>query len=66
MVIRAPYNYNALYIGLVILSFGVGSITGSLVGGRYSDKVLRSLKKANGGVTIPEVSPSSTIIPTVK
>jgi len=47
---RAPYSYNALNIGLVILSFGVGSIIGSIGGGKWSDMVLRKLKRANGGV----------------
>jgi hypothetical protein len=55
----APYNYNALFIGIIILSFGVGSIIGSFVGGKWSDVTLRRLKKANGGVMIPEVSPIS-------
>lgn len=57
IVCRAPYNYNALNIGLVILSFGVGSIIGSIGGGRWSDRVLRKLKRANGGVSVPEVRP---------
>ena len=58
---RAPYSYNALHIGLVLLSFGVGSMAGSLGGGKYSDVVLRKLKAANGGVSVPEVSnPSAT------
>ena len=56
---RAPYNYNALYIGLIVLSFGIGSICGSVLGGRYSDRVLRKLKKANGGVLQSEVSLNS-------
>ncbi len=53
---RAPYSYNALNIGLVILSFGVGSIIGSIGGGKWSDMVLRKLKRANGGVSVPEVN----------
>jgi hypothetical protein len=57
----APYNYNALFIGIIILSFGVGSIIGSFVGGKWSDVTLRRLKKANGGVTIPEVSTGSCV-----
>jgi len=52
---REPYNYSALYVGIIILAFGVGSIIGSLVGGKLSDMVLRRLKKANGGVMVPEV-----------
>ena len=52
---RAPYSYDALDIGLVILSFGVGSIIGSVLGGRWSDRVLRKMKRANGGISVPEV-----------
>ena len=52
---RAPYNYNALHVGLVLLAFGLGNIAGSVLGGRYSDKVLARLKKANGGKSEPEV-----------
>ncbi|WVQ81733.1 hypothetical protein IAT38_003858 [Cryptococcus sp. DSM 104549] len=58
----APYNYNSLNIGLVVLAFGVGNITGSIVGGRYSDTMLRRLKKANGGVGVPEMRLKSTVI----
>lgn len=53
---REPYAYNALHIGLVLLSFGVGSMAGSLGGGKYSDVVLRRMKEANGGKSVPEVS----------
>lgn len=53
-----PYSYNALNIGLVILSFGAGSMAGSLGGGKYSDVILRRLKTRNGGVSVPEVSPN--------
>ncbi|KAK4689297.1 hypothetical protein P7C73_g807, partial [Tremellales sp. Uapishka_1] len=57
---RAPYNYDALLIGVVLLAFGVGNILGSVLGGRYSDFVLRKLKKANGGVSYPEMRLKST------
>jgi hypothetical protein len=53
---RAPYEYNPLNVGLVLLSFGVGSMAGSIGGGKYSDVVLRRLKERNGGVSVPEVS----------
>ena len=52
---KAPYSYNALHIGLVLLSFGVGSMVGSIGGGKYSDVVLRKLKERNNGVSVPEV-----------
>ena len=58
---RVPYSYNALNIGLVILSFGVGSIIGSILGGRWSDRVLRKMKRANGGVSVPEVRRPSVL-----
>ncbi|KAG6860753.1 hypothetical protein C0995_007871 [Termitomyces sp. Mi166 len=48
------YHYNALAIGLVIVAFGVGSITGSVLGGRFSDYELARLKAANGNVSYPE------------
>lgn len=57
---EAPYNYNALKIGLVILAFGGGNVAGSVLGGRYSDIVLARLKKQNGGVGEPEMRLQST------
>lgn len=42
----APYNYSAMNIGLVLLSFGVGNMIGSILGGRYSD-YLRAKYKAD-------------------
>jgi len=55
-----PYNYDALRVGLVLLSFGVGSMCGSLLGGRWSDRVLSRLKKANGGTGYPEMRLKAT------
>ncbi|KAG1818699.1 major facilitator superfamily domain-containing protein [Suillus subaureus] len=43
------YDYNALSVGLVLLCLGVGSIAGSVIGGRWSDRVLAKMMKANGG-----------------
>lgn len=51
----APYSYNPLHIGLVILAFGIGNMTGSLVGGRLSDRVLKRLTAKNGGKSTPEM-----------
>ena len=60
----AAYNYDALKIGLVLLSFGAGSIFGSLLGGRWSDRELRRLTQANGGHHLPEVrSPFPAPVP---
>jgi len=49
------YNYDALETGLVLLSFGAGSMLGSMLGGRWSDRELRRLTHANGGHHSPEV-----------
>ena len=56
-MVRPPYNYNALNIGLVILAFGIGNIVGSIIGGRLSDRYLRRVRKRNGGINVPEVNP---------
>ncbi|OCF39649.1 hypothetical protein I317_06560 [Kwoniella heveanensis CBS 569] len=58
----APYNYDSLKIGLVLLAFGVGNIGASIFGGRYSDVVLRRLKKANGGVGVAEMRLKATFV----
>lgn len=52
---RAPYHFNSIQVGLVLLSFGIGNLAGSILGGRWSDHVLAKLKKENGGVSVPEV-----------
>jgi hypothetical protein len=52
----APYDYNALMIGVTLLSFGIGNIVGSIAGGQWSDISLRRQKEARGGVMVPEVS----------
>ncbi|KAG1876328.1 vacuolar DHA amino acid exporter [Suillus subluteus] len=49
------YGYNAFSTGLVLLCLGVGSIAGSVIGGRWSDRVLASMKAANGGKYYPEM-----------
>ncbi|KAH9055249.1 major facilitator superfamily domain-containing protein [Lactarius vividus] len=54
------YNYDALKIGLVLLSFGAGSLLGSVLGGRWSDRVLRRLTSTNGGHRLPEMRLEST------
>ncbi|KAG2109883.1 vacuolar DHA amino acid exporter [Suillus discolor] len=43
------YGYNAFNTGFVLLCLGIGSIAGSVIGGRWSDRVLASKKAANGG-----------------
>lgn len=54
------YNYDALKTGLVLLAFGIGSVTGSILGGRWSDRTLTRLKAANGGISFPEMRLEST------
>lgn len=54
------YNYDAIKIGFVLLSFGAGSILGCVLGGRWSDHVLRRLTSANGGHSFPEMRLEST------
>ncbi|KAJ8690656.1 hypothetical protein PTI98_012065 [Pleurotus ostreatus] len=56
------YHYNALKVGLVLLSFGIGSLGGSLLGGRYSDYTYRKLKEGNGGKSSPEMRLKSTLL----
>ncbi|KAJ8456239.1 hypothetical protein ONZ45_g18794 [Pleurotus djamor] len=58
------YDYSALKIGLVLLAFGVGSLVGSLTGGRYSDYTFKKIKKADptGSRTSPEMRLRSTLI----
>ncbi|KAJ6596538.1 MFS general substrate transporter [Mycena sp. CBHHK59/15] len=61
--LSAPhYGYNSVTIGLVLLAFGIGSFTGSVLGGRWSDLVLRRLKAANGNRSCPEMRLQSTQI----
>ncbi|KAH0830429.1 major facilitator superfamily domain-containing protein [Lanmaoa asiatica] len=58
------YGYDALYTGLVLLSNGAGSICGSILGGRWSDRMLAKLKSQHRGKMYPEVGAltASTII----
>ncbi|EIW78231.1 MFS general substrate transporter [Coniophora puteana RWD-64-598 SS2] len=54
------YGYNALTTGLVLLAFGIGSVAGSIFGGRWSDRALARLKVENGGVSYAEMRLDST------
>ncbi|CAL1713464.1 unnamed protein product [Somion occarium] len=56
------YGYDALQIGLVLLAFGMGSMLGSILGGRWSDRVFTRLKAKNGGVSRPEMRLESTFV----
>lgn len=70
---QAPYGYDALGVGLVLLSFGVGNarralsealltaqMIGSISGGRWSDYTLARLTRLNDGVREPEMRLKST------
>ncbi|KAG6372759.1 major facilitator superfamily domain-containing protein [Boletus reticuloceps] len=54
------YDYNALTTGLVLLAYGIGSMVGSILGGRWSDRTLAKSKAANGGVSYAEMRLEST------
>ncbi|KAG1742537.1 MFS general substrate transporter [Suillus lakei] len=56
------YNYNALKTGLVLFAYGIGCVSGSILGGRWSDRTLARLKAANGGISFPEMRLESTKI----
>ncbi|CAK9781077.1 MFS general substrate transporter [Cutaneotrichosporon oleaginosum] len=58
---RAPYNYNPLIIGVVLVAFGMGNVVGSVVGGRWSDYAMRRLTSRNGGTTEPEMRLQCTL-----
>ncbi|KAK4052789.1 hypothetical protein OIV83_002076 [Microbotryomycetes sp. JL201] len=39
-----PYNYDSLKVGLVLLTFGMGNLIGSVLGGRFSDYVFNKMR----------------------
>ncbi|KAF9062176.1 vacuolar DHA amino acid exporter [Rhodocollybia butyracea] len=54
------YHLNPLKIGFVLVAYGVGTIFGSVLGGRWSDYQLSSIKSKEGSVT-PEMRLKSTV-----
>ena len=74
-ILSEKYGFDALKIGFVLLSYGVGeflvtctlarpvdslatstgSMFGSILGGRWSDRVFKKLKEKSGGTSKPEV-----------
>ncbi|KII91323.1 hypothetical protein PLICRDRAFT_105812 [Plicaturopsis crispa FD-325 SS-3] len=56
----SAYGYNALQIGLVLLAFGIGSMSGSVAGGHWSDRVLAKARKE--GKSSPEMRLQSAIV----
>ncbi|KAB8606209.1 hypothetical protein FH972_025840 [Carpinus fangiana] len=61
LVLEDQYGYSALYVGLVLLSFGIGALLGSVLGGRYSDYRLRKEKSLHTGNVPAEVRLRSTL-----
>ncbi|THH21574.1 hypothetical protein EW146_g47 [Bondarzewia mesenterica] len=59
LTLEERYHYDALTTGLVLLSFGLGSMGGSILGGRYSDRVLARLR-AERGFHVAEMRLQST------
>ncbi|KAF8969510.1 MFS general substrate transporter [Flammula alnicola] len=57
-----PYNYGSLELGLVLLSFGVGNMFGSLLGGRWSDYTRRKYQEKHDGISKSEHRLHSTKI----
>ncbi|KAF9062174.1 vacuolar DHA amino acid exporter [Rhodocollybia butyracea] len=54
------YHLNPLKIGFVLVAYGVGTIFGSVLGGRWSDYQLSAIKSKGGSVT-PEMRLKSTV-----
>lgn len=52
---RVPYQYNPLQVGLVLLGFGIGCISGSILGGRWSDRVLARAQAGQVERVAPEI-----------
>ncbi|KAF5376834.1 hypothetical protein D9757_008897 [Collybiopsis confluens] len=59
--LAAYYFNNPFKIGLVLLAYGIGTVSGSLVGGKWSDLSLAKLKAKNGGKGTPEMRLRSTV-----
>ena len=51
---RASYNFTPLQTGLVYISPFVGGILGTVVAGKVSDIIVRSMARRNGGIYEPE------------
>ncbi|KAH9829693.1 MFS general substrate transporter [Rhodofomes roseus] len=63
LTLANEYHYDALKIGLVLLSFGFGALLGSIIGGRYSDYVLVKMRARHGAESSPEMRLQSTLYP---
>lgn len=60
----SPYNYDPLEVGLVLLALGAGGVFGSILGGKYSDHVLATVR-ARDGRAEPEERIRSVLVPMV-
>ncbi|KAF8315658.1 vacuolar DHA amino acid exporter [Clavulina sp. PMI_390] len=68
---EAPYNYGPIVIGLILLSFGLGCVGGSIFGGRWIDRALHRQQVAlerqrdpegRAKLSTPEMRLRSTLI----
>lgn len=50
----SPYNFGPVIVGCTYLPNSVGYVVSSLVGGRWSDRVVKKVKARNNGVFIAE------------
>ncbi|KIK51636.1 hypothetical protein GYMLUDRAFT_50454 [Collybiopsis luxurians FD-317 M1] len=55
------YHYSPVKIGLTLLSFGIGTVSGSVIGGRWADHQLARMKAKHGNQTTPEMRLRSTL-----
>ncbi|KAF5370952.1 hypothetical protein D9757_009884 [Collybiopsis confluens] len=56
----SDYHYSPVKIGLTLLSFGIGTVSGSIIGGRWSDYKLAQMKAEHGAQSTPEMRLRST------
>ncbi|KAL9715585.1 hypothetical protein Ac2012v2_000027 [Leucoagaricus gongylophorus] len=60
--LNSVYHFNPLMIGVVMISYGMGCVLGSLLGGAWSDHKLSQLKEGNGGKSYPEMRLKAPVI----
>ncbi|KAK9458603.1 major facilitator superfamily domain-containing protein [Lipomyces oligophaga] len=58
----SPYNFSSIITGLLYLPNGIGYFCGSLIGGRWSDRILKNYMKSNNGQLIPEARLAENMI----
>lgn len=49
-----PYNFNSVITGLLYLPNGLGTFLGSIIGGKWSDLIIKKSIKRNNGKLVPE------------